>query len=88
MSGTDATVGELFKARTVTDDEVNAAVDAYLADPVASTFTITDGYVVDLDAAVVEHPWASLVVANEEASPSLKRAAVRMAILLAQAQEA
>ncbi|WP_437871229.1 hypothetical protein ACSD7O_20340 [Methylorubrum extorquens] len=82
------TVSGLFKFNTVTDDRVNAAVEAYLADSDAGTFPIADGYVVDLDAAVAEHPWASLVVANEESSPSLKRGIVRMAILLTRAQKA
>ncbi|MCG5249623.1 hypothetical protein [Methylorubrum extorquens] len=82
------TVGELFKARAVTDEQVSAAVDTYLSDPVAGIFPIAVGYVVDLDAAVVDHPWASLVVANEDSSPNLKRSIVRMAILLARVQKA
>jgi hypothetical protein len=88
VSDKSLTVGELFKAQAVTDDEVNAAVEAYLTVLEAGIFPIAAGYVVDLDTAVVEHPWASLVVANEEASPSLKRGIVRMAILLARAQKA
>ncbi|KQQ12424.1 hypothetical protein ASF56_04455 [Methylobacterium sp. Leaf122] len=88
MSGSDATVGELFKAKAVTYDEVNAAVDAYLKDLEAGIFPIAAGYVVDVDAAVVQHLWASHVLANHEASPGLKRAAVRTAILLARAQKA
>ncbi|MCP1557916.1 UNVERIFIED_ORG: hypothetical protein M2438_002000 [Methylobacterium sp. SuP10 SLI 274] len=82
------TVGELFRVNAVTDDQVSAAVEVYLTDLYAGTFQIADGYVVNLDAAVAEHPWASLVVANEESSPSLKRSIVRMAILLARAQKA
>jgi hypothetical protein len=81
-------VGELFKVKAITDDQVNAAVEAYLSDFEAGIFPISDGYVVDVDAAVVEHPWASLVVADEGASSSLKRGIVRMAILLARAQKA
>lgn len=82
------TVGELLKEKFVTDEQVNAAVEAYLTDLDAGIFPIADGYVVDLDAAVAEHPWASLVVANEESSPSLKRGIVRLAILLARVQKA
>ena len=88
MADSSPTVGELFKAKAVTDEQVNAAVEVYLTDLDAGIFPIADGYVVDLDAAVVEHPWASLVVANEESSPSLKRGIVRMAVLLARAQRA
>ncbi|EHP90081.1 hypothetical protein [Methylorubrum extorquens] len=88
MSGSDATAGELFKAKTVTDNQVNAAVDAYLADPCTTTHLIADGYSLDLGAAVAGHSWASQVVANPESSPGLKRAAIRTAILLARAQKA
>ncbi|GEL43978.1 hypothetical protein MEX01_45690 [Methylorubrum extorquens] len=62
---------------------MSAAVEVYLTDLYADTFPLTDGYVIDLDAAVAAHPWASLVVANEESSLSLKRGIVRMAIMLA-----
>lgn len=82
------TVGELFKAKAVTDDQVNAAVDAYLAKPETDAHPIADGYVLDLGAAVTGHLWASEVVASPEASPGLKRAATRTAILLARARKA
>ena len=41
----------------------------------------------DLAAAVAGHGWAKQVVGNPEASPSLKRGAIRTAILLARAQK-
>ena len=82
------TVGDLFKAKTVTDEQVNAAVGAYLADPDTAVHPIADGYSLDLAAAVAGHGWASQVVANPESSPGLKRGAVRTAILLARAQKA
>ncbi|KQQ23750.1 hypothetical protein ASF53_05355 [Methylobacterium sp. Leaf123] len=88
MSGSDATVGELFKAKAVTDEQVNAAVDAYLADPGTTAHPIADGYSIDLAAAVAGHGWASAVVANPESSPTLKRGAIRTAILLARATKA
>ena len=88
MADPNPTVGELFKAKAVTDDEVNAAVEAYQEDPGATTHPIADGYSLDLAAAVAGHGWASQVVANPESSPGLKRAAVRTAILLARARKA
>ena len=88
MADSSPTVGELFKAKTVTDEHVNAAVDAYLAKPETDAHPIADGYVLDLVAAVTGHGWASQVVANRESSPSLKRGAVRTAILLARARKA
>lgn len=81
------TVGELLQTRAVTDKQVNLAVEVYLTDLKAGTFQITDGYIVDLDAAVAEHPWASLVVPDVESSPSLKRGIVRMAILMTPARK-
>ncbi len=88
MADPNPTVGELFKAKAVTDEQVNAAVDAYQADPATSAHPIADGYSLDLAAAVAGHGWASQVVGNPESSPGLKRAAVRTAILLARAQKA
>ncbi|UYW33600.1 hypothetical protein [Methylorubrum extorquens] len=88
MADPNPTVGELFKAKAVTDDEVNAAAEAYLADPDTASHPIADGYSLDLAAAVAGHGWASQVVANPESSPGLKRAATRTAILLARAQKA
>jgi hypothetical protein len=86
MADSSPTVGELFKAKAVTDDEVNALVAAYLADPEPGAHPIADGYSLDLAAAVSGHRWASSVMTNPESSPGLKRGAVRMAILLARAQ--
>lgn len=82
------TVGELFKAKAVTDEQVSAAVEAYHADPDTTAHPIADGYSLDLAAAVAGHGWASQVVADPESSPGLKRAATRTAILLARAQKA
>lgn len=81
-------VGELFKAKAVTDEQVSAAVEAYLADPGTTAHPIADGYSLDLGEAVAGHRWASQVVANPESSPTLKRGAIRTAILLARAQKA
>jgi hypothetical protein len=88
MADPNPTVSELFKAKAVTDEQVNAAVDAYLADPGTTAHLIADGYSLDLAAAVAGHGWASQVVANPESSPSLKRGAIRTAILLVRAQKA
>ncbi|CAO4140615.1 hypothetical protein LPLAFNJD_LOCUS736 [Methylorubrum aminovorans] len=88
MADSSPTVGELFKAKVVTDEQVNAAVEAYLAKPETNAHPIADGYVLDLAAAVAGHAWASEVIASPEASPGLRRAATRTAILLARAQKA
>ena len=82
------TVGDLFKAKAVTDEQVNAAVERYLAEPKTSAHPIADGYTVDLAAAVAGHGWASQVTANPATHPLLMRAAVQTAILLARARKA
>ena len=42
------TTRELYKAKAITDEEVRAAVDAYMADPATSLFAITERYSLDL----------------------------------------
>lgn len=88
MADTSSTVGDLFKAKAVTDEQVNAAVEAYFAKPETDAHAIADGYMLDLGSAVAGHGWARQVVANRESSASLKRGAVRTAILLARARKA
>ncbi|MDV2987915.1 UNVERIFIED_CONTAM: hypothetical protein Q9R58_26780 [Methylobacteriaceae bacterium AG10] len=88
MADSSPTVGDLFKAKAVTASEVSAAVKAYLAKPETDAHPIAEGYVLDLGAAITGHGWASQVVANRESSASLKRGAVRTAILLAGARKA
>ncbi|WP_437871491.1 hypothetical protein ACSD7O_24635 [Methylorubrum extorquens] len=88
MADSSPTVGELFKAKAVTDEQMNAAVEAYLSDPQAGVHPIADGYSLDLTAAVAEHRWASEVIASPDATPALRQAATRTAILLARAQKA
>ncbi len=40
----DPTTGDLRKAVTITDDEINAAVDAVLANPKTGSYPISGGY--------------------------------------------
>ncbi|PXW63070.1 hypothetical protein [Methylobacterium sp. B4] len=82
------TVGDLFKAKAVTDEQVNTAVETYLTRPETSAHPIAEGYTVDLAAAVEGHGWASQIAANPAINPVLRRAAVQTAILLARARKA
>ncbi len=82
------TIADLFKAKAVTDEGVDRAVETYLAAPGTSAHPIADGYTVDLAAAVSQHGWARRITANPKANPILKRAAVQTAILLARATKA
>ncbi|MBB5762629.1 hypothetical protein ABEV34_09410 [Methylorubrum rhodesianum] len=81
------TVGELFKAKAVTDEQVSAAVETYLTKPKTSAHPIADGYTVDLGAAVARHGWARRLMASPKTNPLLKRAAVQTAILLARVKK-
>ncbi|GEL43984.1 hypothetical protein MEX01_45750 [Methylorubrum extorquens] len=88
MSASDPTVGELFVAKSVTNEHVNAAVQAYLANHETDVHPIADGYSLDLAATFAGYRWAGEVIASPEATPALRQAATRTAILLARAQKA
>ena len=77
------TTGELYKAKSILEADVVAAVDAFMADPSTTAFLFGDGYQIDLAASVSASTFATLVVKDGHATENLKRAAVRTAILLA-----
>ena len=85
----DPTIGELFKAKVVSDDEIAAAVDLFMREPAVSLFRFAEGYSLNVAAAVEAHPlvWARTIVANPGATEELRRAAVRTAILMARPQQ-
>ena len=85
---TNPTTGELFKAKSLTDADIDAAVDAFMADPTTTLFVLKDGYRIDLAAAVRTHEWASVTVGTKDATEHLKRVAVRTAILLSRPEKA
>lgn len=87
MAGQNPTIGELFKAKAVTEADVAAAVDAFMADPTTTSFRLGEGQVVDLAAAVAIQAWATREMANPDAAIHLKRHAVRTAILLARPEK-
>ena len=74
--------GDLFKAKAISDDNLNAAVDAYMADLTTSRFFIGE-HAADLANAVARSPYAQSMLADSKARMVSKRAAVRTAILLA-----
>ena len=77
------TTSELYKAKSILEADVVAAVDAFMADPTTTAFLFGDGYQIDLADAVSSHEWAKVTVANKDTTDHLRRAAVRTAILLA-----
>lgn len=82
------TTGALLKAKCLTTEEVEAAVDAFMADPTVMAFLLGKSYWIDFAEAVCAHEWASVTVANKDATEHLKRTAVRTAIMLARPEEA
>jgi len=77
------TTSELYKAKSILEADVVAAVEAFMADPTTTAFLFGDDYQIDLADAVSSHEWAKVTVANKDTTDHLRRAAVRTAILLA-----
>ena len=80
---TDPTTGDLFKAKTITDDEVNAAVDVFMRDATVSLFRFASGHTIDPAGAVKDHEPARKAVGNPDWTEKYRRGMVRTAILLA-----
>ncbi|MCJ2083537.1 hypothetical protein [Methylobacterium sp. J-090] len=87
MANTLQTTGKLFKAKAMTDADIAAAEDAFMADPSTSAFRFGEGYRIDLAEAVHAHAWASVTTANTDAADHPKRAAMRNAILLSRPEK-
>ncbi|WP_187275221.1 hypothetical protein [Methylobacterium sp. WL120] len=79
----ELTTGDLFKAKAITDDEVNAAVDLFMRDPTVSMFRFASGHTLDLAAAVKAHEPARLAVTDPDRTERHRRLMVRNAILFA-----
>ena len=75
------TVSELRKAAEISDDEINAAVDAVLADLATETYPLAKGWTLDL----IEMLRTNMRAAEAPTTDKLawKRNIVRAAILLA-----
>ena len=79
----DPTISDLFKAKIVTDDELNAAVDVFLNDMTTRFFQFASGHNLDLADAIRRHQPARGAVAHPDRSDKFRRKMVRTAILLA-----
>ena len=82
MANVPQTTGELFKAKAVTDADIAAAVDAYIADPSTKGFTLGNGYQLDLSETVRSNQFAALILQDPHANETHKQVAIRTAILL------
>lgn len=83
MAKAPRTVTEFRKAAEISDQEIDSAVDAVVADLATEAYPLTDGYTLDLNAAVQASTFASLVLKDVHATQRQKQHAVRTAILLA-----
>ena len=77
------TVFNLWKAGWITDYDIDAVVDAYLADPKAECFRFACGHEIDVAAVVDADLTVRAAVADPDRSSKFKRTVVRAAILLA-----
>ncbi|MFH6783629.1 MULTISPECIES: hypothetical protein [Methylobacterium] len=77
------TAGEAYKAKLLTEDALEAATAAYLADPSKPVVLEIGDKRLDVAAAVMAHQWSADELAVEDATPARRRNAVRTAVLLA-----
>lgn len=77
------TIEMLCAAKVISEDEVEAGVEAFLDGSLAGPFVFRAGYRVNLVRAVRSHPGAQEFVGRANVGPALKRPFVRAAILQA-----
>ena len=74
------TIRALCDLDLITEAAVKAAVDAYMADPMAPPFVFEAGYRLNLARAIRRHPGANDFIQRSGAGPQLKRPFVEAAI--------
>ncbi len=77
------TVGDLCTSRRIADEEVDAAVDAFMASPLPPVFVFRSGHRLNLVKAVRNHQGARVFTGRSDVGAALKRPFVRAAILQA-----
>ncbi|GJE49961.1 hypothetical protein GOFOIKOB_3002 [Methylobacterium tardum] len=75
-------VGDLRRKSEVTDDEIEAAIAAYLADESAKPFAFNSGHTIDVAKAIEMHPQAKKLLADKATTPGLRRTMVMTAVIL------
>ncbi|KMO18001.1 hypothetical protein [Methylobacterium platani] len=77
------TSGNLYREGLLTDEALDAAISAYLADPSKPVVLEIGKSRLDVAAAVLAHQWSADELAVEDATPARRRNSVKTAILLA-----
>jgi hypothetical protein len=75
-------VGDLRRKSEVTDDEIEAAMAAYLKDENAEPFAFKSGHTIDVAKAIEMHPQAKKLLADKATKPSLRRTMVMTAVII------
>lgn len=80
-------IGDLVQARAIAPAALDAAVEAFLANPKIGSFELASGYTVDLTAAVKADRHATAILTEPTAKDGSRRAAVKSALVLARPLE-
>ena len=75
-------VADLRRKSEVSDDEIEAATAAYLADDSAPPFAFKSGHTIDVAKAIEMHPQAKALLADDATTPSLRHTMVKTAVIL------
>ena len=75
-------VGDLRRKSDVTDEEIQAATDAYFKDEKAGSFAFKSGHTIDVAKAIEMHPQAKKLLADAATSLGLRRTMVKTAIVM------
>lgn len=75
-------VGDPRRKSEVTDDEIEAATAAYLADENAKPFAFKSGHTIDVAKAIEMHPQAKKLLTDKATTPGLRRTMVMTAVIM------
>ena len=77
-----STTIDLIAAGQITDDDVAAAIHAFVRDPREGLFDLGNDYRLNVAETIDEGPLVCEILRRVDASDDMKRAAVRVAVLL------
>jgi hypothetical protein len=84
---TNPTTGELYKAKAITSDKIDAAVDAVLAQPGVGPYPIGGDYLLDLSTDIEAHEPSAAALTDPDRPEKFRRIMARTAILLARPEK-